>query len=78
MKTYPTTYQFDFEDFIDTDINGCSQEIHIDGMIEQTIELIKEEVPPYLQQQALNACKNLWIKKIELATINTEENENNI
>lgn len=73
-------YAFDFEDFIDTDLNGASQEIAIDSMIEEMINLVnlvidKEAVGTgvdikEIKKQARKEVADLWIEKIKSDLVN--------
>lgn len=67
MGFVPADRQFDFEEYMNTDLNGMGQEIQIDHELNQVDQLIdkvlKDESTEY-RQQARKAVGELWIEKI--------------
>jgi hypothetical protein len=65
-----TVYEsFDFEDYEDTDVNGMTQEVDIDNLIEEHISFVKKDIPKNEWQSAWSEIKRLWIDKIKSSKI---------
>lgn len=69
-------YQFDFEDWDDTDISGMGMEMAMEQLIEETKALIEKEVDLNLalvpvemrlqtKKDAAKEIKRLWLHKLE-------------
>ena len=67
--TYTVYESFDFEDFEDTDVNGMTQEVYIDNLIEEHISFVKKDIPKNEWQSAWSEIKRLWIDKIKSSKI---------
>lgn len=69
-------YQFDFEDWDNSDIAGYAMEMNIDNLIEETKQLVEKEINnaavgtgvdiDKVKTQAYRAIRQLWIEKINL------------
>lgn len=69
-------YQFDFEDWDNSDIAGSAMEMDIDNLIEETKQLVEKEINnaavgtgvdiDKVKTQAYRAIRQLWIEKINL------------
>lgn len=69
-------YQFDFEDWDNSDIAGYAMEMDIDNLIEETKQLVEKEINnaavgtgvdiDKVKTQAYRAIRQLWIEKINL------------
>lgn len=68
-EKYTVFEKFDFEDYENTDVNGMTQEMDIDNLIEEHIGYIKKDIPKNEQQSAWSEVKRLWIEKIKSSKI---------
>jgi len=69
-------YQFDFEDWDNSDIAGSAMEMDIDNLIKETKQLVEKEINnaavgtgvdiDKVKTQAYRAIRQLWIEKINL------------
>lgn len=68
-ETYTVYESFDFEDYDNTDVNGMTQEMDIDNLIEEHKEYVKKDVPRADWNSAWSEIKRLWIDKIKSSKI---------